>query len=176
MPRACMAASFTILTGRPNAFLKSNPTHPPPRLCGSRKGWPWITGPGYPMETTEYSQPAAAFRTSLTIFRAVIFDPDGILTGSFRPVTSTFTFVPPTSITNTYLPCLFIRFRAGHKDITGHQTSHGGDLPVGNAAPACQTSIGFAYLCYGKYVLETQMHFDYREPGRGNLCPQKTKN
>src|ERR1700730_4271557 len=129
MPRACMAASFTILTGPPNAVWKANPTHPPPRLCGSHKGRPWITGPGYPMETTEYSQPAAAFRTSLTIFLAVIFDPDGILTGSLPPVSSTFTFVPPTSITNTIWPCLSIRLRAGHKDITGPQTSHGAICP-----------------------------------------------
>jgi hypothetical protein len=71
---------------------------------------------------------------------------------------------------------LSIRFRAGHKDITGPQTSHGGDLPVGNADPACQISIGVAYPCYGNYILEAQMYFDYREPGKGNLCPQKTKN
>ncbi len=83
------------------------------------------------METAEYSQPAAAFRTSLTIFLAVIFGPEGILTGSFWPVTNTFTFVPPTSITNICLSLMSIRYRAGHKDITSPRTSHGLDSTVG---------------------------------------------
>jgi hypothetical protein len=63
------------------------------------------------METPEYSQPDAALRTSSTILRAVIVGPEGILTGSFWPVTNAFTFVPPTSITNIFLSCLSIPIR-----------------------------------------------------------------
>src|SRR5277367_2634705 len=96
-----MAASFKIFTGHPKAFSKLNPTHPRPRLCGSRKGCPLIIGPGYPSEIQSYFQSAVAFFTSFTIFPGVIVGPDGYFRGSFSPVAKSFTFVPPTSITST---------------------------------------------------------------------------
>src|SRR5580704_12095831 len=49
-----------------------------------------------------YFQSAVAFFTRLTIFRGVMVGPDGYFLGSFCPVASTFTFVPPTSITSTF--------------------------------------------------------------------------
>src|SRR5579859_7247623 len=39
--------------------------------------------------------------TSRTILRGVIVGPDGYFRGSFCPVASSLTFVPPTSITRT---------------------------------------------------------------------------
>src|SRR2546428_11560993 len=69
-----------------------------------------MTGPGYPMETTEYFHPTAAFSTALTIFFAVISGPEGILTGFFCPVASTLMCVPPTSITRIDCLCFVIRF------------------------------------------------------------------
>ena len=109
MPRACIAASFTILMGRPKAFLKSNPTQPPPKLCGSLSGRPFTTGPGYPIDTTSYSHDFAAASTAFTIFAGVMVGPESILIGSFCPEASTFTCVPPTSITNTDFPCFFMK-------------------------------------------------------------------
>src|ERR1700720_1245779 len=49
-----------------------------------------------------YFQSAVAFFTSETIFRGVMVGPDGYFRGSFCPVASSFTFVPPTSITSTF--------------------------------------------------------------------------
>src|SRR5579859_1856880 len=49
-----------------------------------------------------YFQSATAFLTKRTILRGVIVGPDGYFRGSFCPVASSFTFVPPTSITRTF--------------------------------------------------------------------------
>src|SRR5437762_4873767 len=88
-----------ILTGQPNALRKLKPTHPVPRCLGSLAGFPCSTAPGYPIDTAEYFQSAVAFRTARTISLAVIFGPEGILTGTLWPVPSALMCDPPTSIT-----------------------------------------------------------------------------
>src|SRR5713226_4652119 len=96
-----MAASLSIFTGHPNAWLKLNLIHPPPRLWGSRRGCPLMIGPGYPNETRSNFQSLTHSLTTRTILPAVIAGPEGILRGSFCPVASSLMFVPPTSITRT---------------------------------------------------------------------------
>src|SRR5438045_2575714 len=91
-----------IRTGRRSAFLKSNLTHPLPRLHGSRVGRPCFPGTGYPIETTSYSQPDVAARTSLTMRPGVIRGPEGILIGVRLPDARTLMFVPPTSMTRIF--------------------------------------------------------------------------
>src|SRR5258707_985964 len=98
-----MAASLMTLTGRRNAFSKSNPTQPCPRLCGSAIGRFDITGLGYLMETKSHLHLLTAFRTLGTICRAVIVGPDASLKGSFCPVASILTCAPPTSTTSTFI-------------------------------------------------------------------------
>src|ERR1017187_4414896 len=97
-----MAASLMILTGHPSALEKSKTTQPRPRLYGSPTSLPCRTGPGYPMAATEYSQPAMALRTSATIFRGVIFGPEGISMNVLWPVAWILTWVPPTSRTRIF--------------------------------------------------------------------------
>src|ERR1700730_4455967 len=101
-PRACIAASLTTFTGRPNAAAKSNPTHPRPRLYGSAIGQPCKTGPAYPIDTTSYVQPRASFSTPDTICLGVNVGPDGNERSSVCPVAMILTEVPPTSTTNTF--------------------------------------------------------------------------
>lgn len=48
---ACTAASESSLTGRPNAFSKSAPIRPGPRLRDSDAARPFRSGPAEPMET-----------------------------------------------------------------------------------------------------------------------------
>src|SRR5215472_3636614 len=97
-----MAASLITFTGQPNAFRKLNLIQPPPRLCGSRRGCPLITGPGYPNDTRSKFQSLTQFLTSRTILLAVIVGPEAILRASFCPVASNLIFVPPTSMTSTF--------------------------------------------------------------------------
>src|SRR5579871_188291 len=98
-----MAASLTTFTGRPNAFSKSKPTHPVPRLCGSADGRCRITEPGYPIDTTSYRQSPASFLTPETICLAVNVGPDANLRDTRFPETRIFTWVPPTSTTSTFM-------------------------------------------------------------------------
>src|SRR5487761_1650103 len=42
------SAKYAVYAWSP--FVKSNPTHPPPRLLGSLTGFPCSTGPGQPIE------------------------------------------------------------------------------------------------------------------------------
>src|SRR5438445_4762037 len=86
------------LTGPPQTLRKLNPTRPYPKLWGSRRGRPWITGPGYPIEMRSYFQSLVIRFTSRTILSGVMVGPDGILRSSCRPV-ATLKYVPPTSIT-----------------------------------------------------------------------------
>src|SRR5262245_61600306 len=99
-----MAASFMIFTGRPKADMKSNPTQGCPRLLGSATAFPSCTNPGYPIDTTSYFQSLVMRFTPVTMSLGFIFGPDGNLRRSFCPVTRTLTLVPPTSITNTFMP------------------------------------------------------------------------
>ncbi len=48
-------------------------------------GFPWITGPGYPMEATSYFQSLAELFTQLHIIWAVIFGPDGVFRSVLCP-------------------------------------------------------------------------------------------
>ena len=57
------------------------------------------TGPGYPIDTTSYSQPSASFLTLETICRAVKVGPESISRLSFSPEARILTWVPPTSMT-----------------------------------------------------------------------------
>src|SRR5271165_4385442 len=98
-----MAASFTSFTGQPNARWKSKPTQPLPRLHGSVTGRFRSTGPGNPIETASYFQPGVIFFTPATICLAVSAGPDANFRGSHSPLTSTFTWLPPTSITSTFM-------------------------------------------------------------------------
>src|SRR5215831_16443627 len=117
-----MAASLITFTGCPNAFLKSNLTHPGARLCGSWRIWPCSTAPGYPMETASYSHWAVSFLTWETICLAVISGPETNFCGVFSPEASIFTCVPPTSIANTFMHRHHIVFRGVQK-----QSALGGD-------------------------------------------------
>src|ERR1700733_9590077 len=94
-----MAASLIILMGWPKALRKLNPIQPPPRLWGSRRGCPWMTGPGYPIDTQSNFQSRTDFFTKRTILLAVMSGPEGIFRGSFWPVASSLMLVPPTSMT-----------------------------------------------------------------------------
>ena len=76
-----------IFTGRPKNLLKSNFIQPPPRLCGSRIGRLFFTGPGKPMLTASNCQPLEIFFTAAAIRAAVIRGPDGTFTGWRWPVT-----------------------------------------------------------------------------------------
>src|SRR5579859_4493268 len=96
-----MAASFTTRVGLPKAASKSKPAHPGPRLTGSCTMRPPCTGAGTPIETTSHSQPAASLRTPATVVSAVRAGPDSNFRGSSCPVTSSFTWEPPTSTTST---------------------------------------------------------------------------
>src|SRR5260370_33448218 len=96
-----MAASLSIFTGHPKAWLKLIFIHPPPRLWGSRRGCPLMIGPGYPKATRSNFQSLTHSLTTRTILPAVMVGPEGILRGSFCPVASSLMFVPPTSITRT---------------------------------------------------------------------------
>src|ERR1700745_2477501 len=53
-------------------LAKLNFIQTPSRLCGSRRGGPLITGPGYPNDTRSKIQSLAQFLTSPTIFLAVM--------------------------------------------------------------------------------------------------------
>src|SRR5271154_2870715 len=59
------------------------------------------------METAEYFQPDVAASAADTMRAAVMEGPESILTGSFWPVASSFTCVPPTSMTRTFW-CFFV--------------------------------------------------------------------
>src|ERR1700730_18221306 len=96
-----MAASLMIFTGQPKALRKLYSIQPPPRLWGSRRGWPLMMGPGYPIATQSNFQSRTAFLTRRTILLAVVVGPDGILSGSFFPFVVSLMFVPPTSMKRT---------------------------------------------------------------------------
>src|SRR5271169_1783254 len=98
-----MAASFTSFTGQPNAAVKLKPTQPPPRLRGSATGRFRKTGPGKPIETASYFQSPTTSFTPSTICLAVRVGPEANFRGSRSPVTRTFTCVPPTSTTKTFM-------------------------------------------------------------------------
>src|SRR5262249_21005861 len=92
-----------IFTGQLNAASKLNPTHPRPRLCGSDTGRPRMTGPGYPMDTALYVQPAASLLTRETIRLGVNIGPESTCRCVVSPVTRILTCVPPTSTTRTFI-------------------------------------------------------------------------
>src|ERR1700724_2336951 len=96
-----MAASLMIFTGQPKALRKLYSIQPPPRLWGSRRGWPLMMGPGYPIATRSNFQSRTAFLTKLTILLAVLVGPDGVLRGSFFPFVISLMFLPPTSRART---------------------------------------------------------------------------
>src|SRR5215472_1433881 len=87
------------LTGQPKAWRKLNPIQPPPRLWGSRRGHSLMMGPGKPSDTRSNLQSRTDFLTTRTILRGVMVGPDGYFRGSFCPLASIFTFVPPRSMT-----------------------------------------------------------------------------
>src|SRR5258707_7261801 len=60
-----------------------------------------MTGPGKPSDTKSNFQSRTDFLTRRTILRGVMVGPDGYFRGSFCPVASILTFVPPTSMTRT---------------------------------------------------------------------------
>src|SRR5712692_11132346 len=97
-----MAASLSIFTGHPKAWLKLIFIQPPPRLWGSRRGCPLMIGPGYPKDTRSNFQSLTHALTSRTILPAVMVGPEGILRGSFCPVASSLMLVPPVSTTRTF--------------------------------------------------------------------------
>src|SRR6516162_6601798 len=96
-----MAASLMILTGQPKALRKSNPIQPSLRLWGSRRGHSLMMGPGKPSEIQSNFQSRTDFLTTWTILRGVMAGPDGYFRGSFCPLASILTFVPPRSMTRT---------------------------------------------------------------------------
>jgi len=109
-----MAASLMILTGRPNAPRKSKPTQPLPKLLGSAIGRLCNTAPGYPIETASYSHVPMIRLTLETICCGVILGPDGNSRAVLCPVARTFTCVPPTSSTSTFMQAFLPLQRVAH--------------------------------------------------------------
>ncbi len=101
-----MAASLMMRTGLPNAFSKSNPTHPLPRCFGSLTIRPSRTGAGNPIEIASNFQSLTNGFISATIARGVKFSPDLNFRLSRREIIN-LTFEPPTSTTRI---CFFIAF------------------------------------------------------------------
>src|SRR5450755_608177 len=150
-----MAASLSILTGQPSAFLKSNPTQPRPRLCGSATGLPWSTGPGYPMDATEYSQPGMAFRMAVTILAGVIFGPEGISTRVLCPVARTLTWVPPTSRTRILSGELVTCYSVSRASPPAHSPLLPGPRPlaeIGGRPALLHGDVGAPDLMTGKVI------------------------
>jgi hypothetical protein len=88
--------------GRPKAFSKSNPTHPPPRFTGSRVTRSPRTGAGTPIETFPYVQSSVDRTTPSTISKVVSFGPDAKRLRSLSlPESRNLTFDPPTSTAST---------------------------------------------------------------------------
>src|SRR6476619_2879605 len=103
------------------------------------------TGPGYPIDTTSYSQPSASFLTLDTIWRAVKVGPESISRLSFSPEARTLTWVPHTSMTSIFiggplsrldLACLLEHFGFG-RDNT-HQFVPGFDKRLGALVLQCR--------------------------------------
>src|SRR5215469_3750690 len=103
-------------TGQPNAALKLKPSQPCPRLTGSAKGRFLTTGPGKPIETASYFQSPMIFFTPMTICLAVSVELDSNFLGSRSPVTSSFTCVPPTSMTSTFIRSDSLRPRKENRE------------------------------------------------------------
>jgi hypothetical protein len=95
--------SFTTLTGHLKAASKLKPAHPFPRFHGSKTGLFRRTGPGKPMEMASYFQSATSFRTPTIVRFGVKAGPESNSRCAFRPVARTFTWVPPISITSTFM-------------------------------------------------------------------------
>src|SRR5512142_1363878 len=100
-----MAASLTIRTGLRAALRNSNRVQPRPRLAGSSATLPATTGAGMPTVMASKRQPCSATAASAarSIRAGVRFLPEGILRVSSWPVTCSFTWVPPTSMTRIRL-------------------------------------------------------------------------
>src|SRR5262245_26417170 len=61
-----------------------------------------MIGPGKPNETRSNFQSRTDLLTAWTILRGVMVGPDGYFRGSFWPLASILTFVPPRSMTRTF--------------------------------------------------------------------------
>ena len=88
-----------------NAASKSNPTQPRPRLCGSANGrFRTYRFRGSQWTSRHTASPLASFRDSGDhLLRRHAPGPDGNLRGSSCPVARILTFVPPISITSTFM-------------------------------------------------------------------------
>src|SRR5574340_1055598 len=105
---------------------------------GSSAGWPSFTGPGNPIVTASYAQPADAFLTPATMARAVSRGPEGTLRGAGWPLARILMLFPPTSTTSTFTPHLPARGRRddplessrrapwGSRENESHRTAHAG--------------------------------------------------
>src|SRR5436190_700586 len=97
-----MDASLMMRMGLPNAFSKSNPTHPFPRCFGSLTIRPSRTGDGNPIAMASNFQSLTKGPISATISRGVNCGPDLNFRFFAREIIS-FTCEPPTSMTRIFL-------------------------------------------------------------------------
>src|SRR4029077_6194656 len=97
-----MAASLTTSTGMPSALAKLKPTHPLPKCFGSLTIRPLRTGAGKPMEARSNFHPRAVSLSLATSCCGLSRAPEGNSRSS-RDDLSSFTYVPPTSTTRTFL-------------------------------------------------------------------------
>jgi hypothetical protein len=103
-----MAASLMIRTGLRKALAKSNRTQPEARLWGSATGRPRSTNPGYPIAMPSNFQSRVILRTPDTNRAGVMRGPEANARLSTCPEASSFTWVPPMSMTR-----MFMGFRHG---------------------------------------------------------------
>jgi len=98
-----------------------------------------MIGPGKPSDTQSNFQSRTNFLTTRTILRGVMVGPDGYFRGSFCPVASTLTFVPPMSMTSTLRPLeCFIVICEGLASSHDCSSVHVEDSHATNPRPNCR--------------------------------------
>src|SRR5271168_283398 len=111
-----------------------------------------------------YSQSRAPCFTICTIFCAVMAGPEGYLRGSFWPVASIFTFVPPTSTTKTF--AVFSAFPAFILYISL--------CPCQNPVPLPK-AVAFRRFRQRPSAAHCALHYKNRAPNKSRQTSEKSK-
>src|SRR5262245_46292959 len=102
------------------------------------------------MLIASYFQSSVAIKTASTICPAVRVGPEAILRGSRRPVANTFTLVPPTSMTRTFIfmylvccqlfvvRCYWMQQRQSGQRLSDYPRATSSKL-LGKIGPSCRT-------------------------------------